>query len=78
MRALPFGGFCPTIITRRDDALDHLQQGNVAEDLELGHAQHLARLLLALGNALDTAPVDLGEVAGVVNDKGHAHGQHPA
>ena len=50
----------------------------MAEDLELGHAQHLARLLLALGNALDTAPVDLGEVAGVVNDKGHAHGQHPA
>ena len=48
----------------------------MAEDLGLGHAQHLAGLLLALGHALDAAPVDLGEVAGVVDDEGH--GRPPA
>ena len=53
------------------DALDHLQQGDVEEDLGFGHAQHLACLLLALRHSLDAAPVDLGEVAGVIDDEGH-------
>ena len=54
-----------------DDSLDHLQQGDVAEDLGFGHAQDLACLLLALRHSLDAAPVDLGEVAGVIDDEGH-------
>ena len=60
-----------------DDSLDHLQQGDVAEDLGFGHAQDLACLLLALRHSLDAAPVDLGEVAGVIDDEGHTHGHHP-
>ena len=48
------------------------------EDLPPGHAQHQTGLLLPLGHALDAAPVDFREVAGVVDDEGHAHGQHPA
>ena len=49
----------------------------MAEDLGFGHAQDLACLLLALRHSLDAAPVDLGEVAGVINDEGHTHGHHP-
>ena len=47
------------------------KQRDVAEDLRLGHAQHLTGLLLPDGHALDAAAVDLGEVAGVVDDEHH-------
>ena len=59
------------------NALDHLQQGNMEEDLALGHAQHLTGLLLALGHTLDAAPEDFGEVERVVDDKGHGAGHKP-
>ena len=35
----------------------------------LGHAEHLPGLLLPLGDALDAAAEDLGEIAGVVKDE---------
>ena len=54
---------------RRDDAFDNLRQNNLKENLRLGHAKHLSCLILSLGNALDTASVNLREIAGVIDDK---------
>ena len=54
---------------RGSDALDHLQQGDMKEDLGLGHTQDLSGLLLSPWYSLDTAAVDLREVTGVVDDK---------
>lgn len=54
-----------------NDAFDHLEQGHFEEDLGLGKAQHLTGLILAFGDGLDAAPVDLGKIAGIVDDKGH-------
>ena len=54
-----------------EDISFSLEQGDLEEDLALGHSQHHAGLLLSLGHALDAAPVDLGEVACVVEDKGY-------
>ncbi len=62
----------------RDDPFDHLKQGHPVKYLSSGHAQHEARLLLAHGDALNAAPVDLGEIAGVIDDKGHRRRQEPS
>lgn len=43
----------------RNDALDHLEQGDPEEDLAAGHAQHLSGLPLAHGHPLDAAAEDL-------------------
>ena len=51
------------------DALDHLEQHHLEEDLVLGHAQHLTGFVLSLGDGFDAATVDLGEIAGVVKDE---------
>lgn len=59
-----------------DDALDHLQQRDLEEDLALCHAQHLTGLLLADGHALNAALVDDGEIAGIVDDEGNDTGRH--
>ena len=61
----------------RDDPLDHLQQRHLEKDLALGHAQHLAGLILAFGDGLDAAAVDLGEIAGVVDDEGQQRRPEP-
>ena len=50
-------------------------KGDLEEDLPPGQAQHLAGLPLARRDALDAAPVDHGEIAGVVDDKGHSRRQ---
>ena len=60
-----------------DDPLDHLQQRHLEKDLALGHAQHLAGLILAFGDGLDAAAVDLGEIAGVVDDEGQQRRPEP-
>lgn len=62
---------------RRHNALHHLQQGDLKEDLPAGEAQYLSRLPLPGRHALDAAPVDDGEVAGVVQHEGHGTRQHP-
>lgn len=59
-----------------DDPLDHLQKGDLEEDLPLGQAQHLTGFPLTCRDALNAAPVDHGEIAGVVDDKGDAAGSH--
>ena len=58
----------------RNDALDHLQQSDPEKDLGPGHAEHMSGLLLPDGNALDAAPVDLGKIEGVIDDKGRRYG----
>ena len=62
----------------RQNPLDDLQQRDPEEDLGAGHAQDLAGLGLAAGHALDAAAVDLGEIAGIVDDKGHHRGGQAA
>ena len=37
------------LVAHGDDALDHLEQGDLEEDLALGHAQHLAYSCWPLG-----------------------------
>ena len=59
------------------DALNHLQQGDLEENLALGQAQHLAGLPLAHRDPLDAAPINHGKVAGVVQGEGHHRGHHP-
>ena len=58
---------------RRHNALHHLQQGDLKEDLPAGEAQYLSRLPLPGRHALNAAPVDDGEVAGVVQHEGTVH-----
>ena len=59
------------------NALDDLEQNHPEEDLAAGHAQHLPRLPLAHGDALQAAPVDFRKIAGVVDDEGHRRGGKP-
>ena len=40
------------------------------KDLGFGETQHVACLMLTLGYAFDTATIDLGKIAGVIDDKG--------
>ena len=61
----------------RQDPLHHLKQGDFEEDLAAGEAQHLTGLPLTRRDGLDAAPVDHGEIAGVVQYKGHGARQHP-
>ena len=44
---------------RRHNALHHLQQGDLKEDLPAGEAQYLSRLPLSGRHALDAAIIDL-------------------
>ena len=60
---------------RRHNALHHLQQGDLKEDLPAGEAQYLSRLPLPGRHALNAAPVDDGEVAGIVYHKRHGAGK---
>ena len=60
------------------NALNHLEQGDLKEDLLLGQSQDLRGLPLARRDPLDSAPVNDREVAGVVDGKGHHCGCHPA
>ena len=47
------------------------------EDLLLVQAQHLSGFVLPLGNGFDAAPVDLGEIAGIVDGEGQDGGSKP-
>ena len=53
-----------------------MQQRDLKKDLTFRHAQHLSRLLLSHGDALNAAPVDHGEVAGVVDNEGDDARRH--
>ena len=59
----------------RDDALYHLKQRDLEEDLRLCHAEDFTGLALSLRDALNAAAVDDGEVAGIVYHKRHGAGK---
>ena len=54
---------------RRYDALDHLQQSDLKEDLAFCHAKYEPRFFLTDWDALDPAPVYFGKVACIIQDK---------
>ena len=60
----------------RHDALDDLQKHDLEKDLAFLHAEHIARLVLSLGDALDTAAVDFGKIGGVVDYKRYDRRRH--
>ena len=56
------------------DPLDDLQQHHLKKDLPFGHTQHLTGFILTLWYAFNTASVNLGKIAGIVDGKGHNGG----
>ena len=58
--------------------LDDLQQRNTKKNLALGHAKHLPGFRLTNGNRLNTAAVNFGKIAGVIDDKRHHRRQQTA
>ena len=59
------------------DPLDHLLENDLEEDLRLGHAKNLSRLVLTAADALNTAAIDFAEIAGVVDHEGDQGRQKP-
>ena len=57
------------VANRRHDALDHLWQHDVEEGLRLGIPQDLGGLILAAGDGLQAAAINLGEIRGIVDDE---------
>ena len=59
--------------------LDHLRQDDAPEGLPARVAEHLGRLILADGDGLDAAAVDLGKIGRVVDDEADdERGERPA
>lgn len=55
------------VAKRRNDALEGLRQDDVSHRLCVGHAKRQARTHLALGNRLDAATEDFGNVGGGIH-----------
>ena len=53
--------------------LDDLLENDFTEDLLLGQAQNIAGFVLPLWDAFNTAAVNLGKIAGVIQTEGDQH-----
>ena len=72
-REVSFTRVMISLLIGGDDTLHHLQQDHLEEDLSFAHTQDFTGLILPAGNAFDAAAINLREIAGIIEDKGHHH-----